>query len=458
MKKTHWLRNTLIVLVVCGLIGTVLAAILFNNDAGRTYVSATIQFSFKGAGEGVAPNGYPFDLSGITSDEVLNTALESSGLSGKYTAGQLRENITVTGVYPKAIVERMTQYVSLLDKEADSQAAVTDYHATEYSIVLYNDFDPSVSAGTITELLGHILTAYRGYFTKMYGVTLGNDIFIAAGIAEYDYAQQLDAISDGVRQEKRYAQEMAEMAPDFRMEGKGFGDIAVRYNAIISDIERLDASVTLNAISKDPARLKIQYETVIRAQQFKLESLNEELKRIEEQVKSYEKNGIVYISAGEELTQIGTDKTGTYDKLVKKHNEVTDQIAAVKTKIALYQGRLEDMTGTSTAENEEETAVVITDAEKKAQQETTEKKLAELVEKKNAVSSEFASMLEAYTTREINESTVSVTGAKYHKPSFFSGAFVKKMLITAGPLCAVGFMVCLVLLIRSRRKEEKANQ
>ena len=51
MKKTHWLRNTLIVLIICGLIGTVLAAILFNGENNRTYATASIQFSFEGAAE-----------------------------------------------------------------------------------------------------------------------------------------------------------------------------------------------------------------------------------------------------------------------------------------------------------------------------------------------------------------------------------------------------------------------
>jgi len=456
MKKTHWLRNTLIVLIICGLVGTLIAAIQFSKEAGRTSASATIQFSFQGAGEGKAPNGYPFDLSGVTSEEVLNNALETSGLKDKYTAEQLRENITVTGVYPKAIVEQMTQYVSLLDKDAESQAAVTDYHATEYSIVLYNDFDSSISSETLTGLLGNILTAYRSNFTKTYGVTLGNDLFIA-GISEYDYAQQLDVITESAEQEKRYAQEMAEMAPDFRVEGKGFGDIAARYNAIISDIERLNASVTINAISRDPERLKMQYETVIKAQQFKLEALNEELKRIEEQIKSYEKNGIVYISAGGEITQIGTDKTGTYDKLVAKRKEVTDQITTVKAKIALYQGRLADMTGTAKAENEEETTVALTDAEKNALLEKTEKEMEELVAKKTAVSNEFAAMLDAYSTQEINESTVSVTALRYKAPSVLSGTFAVLLVKTAGPFCVLGFIVCLVLLIISRRKEEKAK-
>ena len=57
MKKTHWLRNTLIVLIICGLAGTILAAILFNGENNRTYAVSSIQFAFEGSAEGKAPNG-----------------------------------------------------------------------------------------------------------------------------------------------------------------------------------------------------------------------------------------------------------------------------------------------------------------------------------------------------------------------------------------------------------------
>ena len=71
VKKTHWFRNTLIVLIICGLIGSVLAAVLLFSETNQTYATAAIQFSFDGAAEGKAPNGYAFDVNGITSDEVL---------------------------------------------------------------------------------------------------------------------------------------------------------------------------------------------------------------------------------------------------------------------------------------------------------------------------------------------------------------------------------------------------
>ena len=462
MKKTHWLRNTLIVLIICGLIGTVLAAVLYHTEDNRTYASARILFSFDGAAEGKAPNGYAFDLSGLASDEVLNKALEASELTGNYTAEQLRENLSVTGIYPERIAEQMTQYVSLLDASAGSEAAVTDYHATQYGVTLYNDFDRNISAGKLTGLLDNILTAYRGYFAKTYTGNLEKKDPID-NLSEYDYAQQLEAVLETVKQQSRFAAEMQEQAPDFLLSGKSFGDIAARYQGLESDINRLDATITLNAVSKDQDRLKKRYEMEIRSQGFQLESMKEELKLIEEQVNSFDKDGIIYVSANGILSKVGDETSNTYDKLVEKRKSVSDKIAEINATITLYQARLDDMTGAASAktkdESEDATAVEkLSKSELKELTETVETRIQGLIAKKTAVAADFAAMLDAYSEKEINEKSVSVSGLKYKAPSLLSGAFIVKAIKTAGPICAVGFMVCLVLLILSRRKEYKAIQ
>ena len=459
VKKTHWLRNTLIVLIICGLIGSALAAVLFFKENSQTYASASLLFSFEGAAEGKAPNGYSFDVSGLASDEVLEKALEASELTGTYTAEQLRDNLSVTGVYPERIAEQMTKYVSLLDTNADNQAAVTDYHATQYSVTLYNDFDRNISSGKLTSLLDNILTAYRGYFAKTYTASLEKKDPID-NLSEYDYAQQLEAVLETVKQQSRFAAEMQELAPDFQMNGKSFGDIAVRYQSLESDINRLDATITLNAVSKDQDRLKKRYEMEIRSQGFQLESLKEELKLIEEQVNSFDKDGIIYVSANGALSKVGNETSNTYDKLVEKRKSVSDKIAEINATITLYQARLDDMTGAASVNESEDAAAVemLSKSELKALTETVETRIQELTAKKNAVAADFAAMLDAYSAREINEKTVSVSGLKYKAPSLLSGAFIVKAIKTAGPICALGFMVCMVLLILSRRKEYKAIQ
>ena len=464
VKKTHWFRNTLIVLIICGLVGSVLAAVLLFSETNQTYATAAIQFSFDGAAEGKAPNGYAFDVNGITSDEVLEKALEASGLTGTYTAEEIRGSMNVTGVYPERIAEQMTRYVSLLDTNADMQAALSDYHATRYSVALYNNFDQKIASGKLTELLQNILTIYRGHFAKTYSASLETTDAIT-DLQEYDYAQQLDAIRTGVNQDNRFALEVQELAPDFRQGGRSFGDIAVRYQNLGKDIDRLEATITLNAVSKDRTRLQKRYEMEIRTQGFQLESLTEELKQIEAQVDSFEKDGIIYVSANGALNRVGSSSSDTYDKLVEKRKTVSDQIAEINATIALYQARLDDMTGAAakaaeaSGETEDVTAVEeLTAAEKAALRTDVEQKLDMLRTKRDDVRSDFAAMLDAYAAREINEKTVSVSELKYKTPSLLSGVYIVKVIKTAGPICAVGFMVCMVLLIISRRKEEKTRK
>ncbi len=463
VKKTHWFRNTLIALIICGILGLILAAVLFLSEDNKTYAVANLQFSFDGAAEGTAPNGYPFNANGIITDEVLDAAIEASGLTGTYTADQLRENLSVTGVYPEKIAEQMTKYVSVMDANADMQAALTDFHATQYDIKLYNSFDETISSGKLTELLQNILVAYRNYFAKTYGASM--DTAGALTIQpEYDYAQMLEIISANVKQEKRFAQEMQRLAPEFQENRKGFGDIVTRYQNLENDIKRLDATVTLNAISKDRIRLQKRYEMEIRTEGFRLDSLTEELKRIEEQVNAFEKDGIIYVSANGELSQVGSSSSDTYDRLVRKRKSVSDEIAEINATIALYQARLDDMAGTAKAEepaDEAEAAAAVEElsaAEKAILRSDTEVKIRKLSAKKDSVANAFAAMLEAYTAQEINEKTVSVTDLRYKTPSLVSGAFIVRAIKTAGPICAVGFMVCMVLLIISRRKEEKARK
>ena len=455
VKKTHWLRNTLIVLIICGLAGSALAAVQFLTEKNAICASATIQFTFKGADEGTAPNGYRFDVSGISSDEVLEKALEATELTGTYTADQLRENLNVTGVYPDRIAEQMTKYVSLLDETADSQAAVTDFHATQYRVSLYNGFDNGISSGKLTGLLKEIIAAYRTYFAKTYAPRLEIDEPIR-DLQEYDYAQQLEAISGSVGQQGRYARKMAEVAPDFMLDRKGFSDIAVKYQNLKNDVNRLNAAITLNAVSKDKKRLRESYKTEIRTQTILAESLTEELKRIEDQVNAYDKDGIIYVVASNKLQMIGNEENSTYDKLVAKRKEVRDRIADANAVIALYQTRLDDMTGTRTDEEEADAPVEMNESEAEALRLDTEERIEALKAKKKSVVSEFKTMLNAYSAQEINEKTVSATVVKYDAPSLFTGKFIYKAIFTAGPFCAIGFIACMALLVRARRKEEKA--
>ena len=464
MKKTHWLRNTLITLVACGLAGLVLALILFNAYPERTGASSTIEFSFEGAAEGKAPNGLRYDLSGFTSDEVLNAALEETGLSGKYTANQLRENLLVSGVYPEDIVKQMTGYESLLTGDAGKISAA-DYHATLYNVVLYNDFDKSITRGDLEKLLAAVMEHFRTRFETIYAVTLARDD-LTDTISEFDYPQQLELLEDAARRYETYAKQMAEEHPDFLKNGEGFSDIAIKYNNLrTSDLQRLSGQVTMNALSRDQERIASQYENQIKVLEIGLKELEQEAEDIKALIAKYSRDDIIYVSTSDSLQQI-SGNTATYDELVATQKEIEDEIAEEKKEKEQLELKLADIrceaaqaetAQAETAEGEDETAgPIVSEADREAQKEVVEKGIAAAVRKLNAYTTDFRYSLQAFSDREMNDSTIAITPVRYHAPKILSGSFIVQAVKTAGPLCALGFMVCLIGIVVSRVKKEKA--
>ena len=300
-KKTHWLRTTILVLLACAVLGTALSAVMFFRDPPRTSASATVQFSFNGAADGVAPNGEEFDASGITSDKVISAGLDAAEMSGKYEAADIKENMLVRGVYPDDIVNQASSYDSLLDFSANRQLAVTDYHPTEFTVTLYGEFDSSISSADLRKLLGSILDEYRKSFVSEYSVSFEvNDI--VSDPEKYDYVQQLELLSLSMSQTSEYAQVMYMKQPSFSANGMSFSDIAVRMDNLIStDVSRLNAIIIQNSITKDGDRLLTQYRYQIDSWNNQLEKKQEQLERLDALIEKLREKGFQGISGLQRL-------------------------------------------------------------------------------------------------------------------------------------------------------------
>ena len=483
-KKTHWFRNILITLIICGILGMILAAVIFFKvDPGKTTASASLQFSFNGAADGIGPNGTRLSTAGITSDEVIQAALIAESLDKEYTPEEIRSSLTVTGVYPENLLKQMTNYESLMDFTANRELSISEYHPTLYKVILSNQFDKNISQAKLMGLLQNLMEAFRQYFTDHYSYSLSAEI-AEEFLAGYDYVQQIAIIEDVINLEKQYAQELYEKEPLFLLNGKGFNDIAVQLeNLNSSDIARLSSMITMNALTRDTERLITQYQFEIREQNISLEKQQERLQHVDDLLASYEKNEIIYLSTTDSLTKIDGNSSETYDALVQERKDVSDDITQIKSRIETYQLKLSDLLknteevdrsviASEVEEGKEETeelqtaAPVMTDEEiaraTAAAEEASayqlaalEKDIHTLLQKVEAISASFTEMLQAYNGQELNEATVSIFGYKYDTPKVLSGAFVKQVIKCAGPLCAVGFMVCLVLLIRSRKKSNQ---
>lgn len=482
-SKTHWLRNSVFVMIVFLIAGTVFSVLRFQSVPKRTYAQSKIQFSFDGAASGIAPNGESFDITDIWSDSVLNKALADAGMEGRYTAAQIRGQLEIEGDYPHDINEQLMTYESLLDFNANRVFSMLSYHPTLFSIRLYSDFDKSISPSELENLLQCITASYEAHFGEVYSYNAGSTQ-MEYDLSEYDYPQQLAILSQAMNQTVRYADHLYEQAPSFLYGGYGFNSISVRLNNLINnEISNLSGSIAMNATTKNVYRLLLQYQYQINALSNQLEKQNECLSNMEKLIASYDKNEIIYLSTADSLTKIDGNSSETYDTLMAKQKEISDDITQtilkknqyIQLRDDLLKGQAAGDTETSAEEGTsgDEAEIALTDmsqkeiealvhfAEESNEQKTAavETRISALVEKYQAIMEDLAKMVSAYNDTIINDSTVQIgNGRFYAAPGLLSSQFIVTMIKTAGPFCCVGLMICLAIIIADRKKKLKLHK
>ena len=467
-KKTHWLRTSIVIMLIFAIAGLALTVVQFMHSSTPTAATATIEFTFEGAADGIAPNGTMFSVSDINSEDVLGEALKACALDDTYTVEQLQQCLVIRGVYPANMVEQVKSYISLLDTSSNHEVSINDYHATTYTIELYDDFDNNISREQLETLLKAIVSAYKKNFAIVYANGL-NKVDLTTALTDYDYLQQADFIDTYFSTMATYAQEMYTRRPAFLHEGKGFNDITVRLNTLIgNDLVRIKAEATMNALSRTPIQLENNYRFQINALENQMDSQKSYLAQLDRLIETYEKNSIVYVSSGQNVTKIDDNTNVTYDILTGQHKTVSEIITTLNAEIVNYQQSLADLTGENTDsdlqdafEADEAAATVVVEnvanqAEiAEAGRSALEKSIQAIVEKGSTCIDDFEDLLKVFNDEEINDQTVAVTKYSYKMPKILSGAFITAAIKTAGPFCAIGFMLCMLLIIRSRRKEAR---
>ena len=535
MRKTHWLRNTILILAVCAVIGLILSLILFKKDNNRTYVTSNLSFTFDGAQEGLAPNGYAFDVNEISSEEVVTQALQNAGMDSRYTAEDVIPCIEVQGVFPEDLVQEMTKYNSVTDSSSSQNLTLTEYHPTVFAVSLYQDFDENISKADLTKLLTELLASYRSWFARTYAMGSIEGVE-SDSLKDYDYFQQLEILRVALQQASDYAAQMAEKEPGFLLNGKGFNDISLQFaNMATSDLARLNATMTMNSLSKDLNRLKERYAFEIKELQSRVGIQTNLSKDLDDLLTTYAKSGVIYLSTSETLNKVDNQSSTVYDKLADVRREVTDGIGSLNKDITSYKNQLVEMGGeelleetktetelvdgnsgssdqnasadaenvanpasdgedkadtdnkasdvenapsesTETVSEDEEAAPEdvetnpededsdsvnyaykepLSDEQRAAKEAVLQTSINGLLEKHNTAIGTLDEMIQSLNAENINELTVHYSSARYKAPSIISGSFIKLAVLTCGPICAIGFMAALVLLIISRLKEQR---
>ncbi|MCR5742923.1 MAG: hypothetical protein K6F92_04230 [Lachnospiraceae bacterium] len=487
----------IIILAVCAIVGLIVTFVKFFEDSDRKYSYTNVYFTFEGSADGQTPGGKTFDVNLIKDESVVEEALVSLGLNDKYTAENIVNSIVIEGVYSDSVASQILSYISLLDFSGSSSYTLSSYHATQYNIKLYNDFDKNISDDDMSSLLNAIVDSFEKNFSINYAFVWEGDII---NLGTNDYSQQLDVIEERISQISRYAGELYLLDQSNLVGNTGFDDIYIRVNALAdSELPRLRAYITMEGLTKDSNRLITQYYYEIEALQISLKNQKERLANVESLLDSYEKNEVIYISTGDTLTKIDGNSSQTYDWLVAERKEIADSIAEINTNIEGYQLKINDIVGDSeTAETEpdvqdtdaeaettagdlsddvqtevdaETEAETETETEKEteAEAETTageseiyefdvaylEKSIDSLKENIDSIESDFSEMLTAYNSSKINSTSMKIADVAVDKKQVVSGAFIKAVIQYAGPFVALGVIICIVIIII--RKVRKAK-
>ena len=435
-------------IIIAGLLGMIIAGIkYFGTDKVKRNASVTIQFTYDGAAKNLTPTGEKFSINGLTSDKVLNDALASVGLSGKYTAESLRASLVITGQYPADVIDKIKDYDSLYDFSESRSVTLNNYYPTSYKVVLYDDFDTGVSSSDMERLIKAIGQTYKDYFISNYIYAFNpasiQDTLI---LDNYDYSYRIRIIKLHLQAIKAYASEMYEKSTSFRSSGLSFNDIVIKCKNLENDsISNIEAAVMTDVLSVSATRLRNQYEYEIKLLETEKENKSVNLEEINGLLESYQLDGIMYFGSGDAVVKVDRNSKETYEKLIEMKKEINARIVDIDSEIGKYKSFLDSMNSASAS----------TEAKKNA----ISAQIKETYDKTVEIENLFAGLISNYNTTLVAEESVNLSENRFVSGKLFSTGFIATAIKCAAPLCIIIMILCsLHAFIIERKKYQKEVQ
>ena len=441
----RWL--ILVFAIILGLILSLLNFLVLNPS--KESVSASMELLYDGAAEGLSPNGQPFSIDSIKNSGLLTTAIEESGLIGVISAEELAQNMVVRGAYPSNIISQIESVQSLFSADPTREIGVDEYYPTTYRIAIYNSFKNKLSASQLKLLLSSVISGYKQYYVDSY--SSGIDWSSLENIWDpesYDYSQAVTTLSMYLDTIRKYAGELNSAEPTFAMpDGSNFAALVLRANTIASnDLQSLSANITINALSKDVARLRGQYNYEIEQLSNKLEGLYTELDNVNSLIEKYDKDSDIYYNSGDSIITVEGQSKETYEALMDKKSLVANDISSILISIDDYKNKLNYLDASAEAGS----ADVYTD------------KIAADIEaarvKVKNLASDCDAMSAAYNAEYVRSADVSSTEVRYYGNKLVSTSFIKAIIKSEAPVCAVALVIIAFIGLIVELKEQKRKK
>lgn len=256
--------------LICLIIIAVVAAvyvIAINSNSAYTTVSA----SFSEIADGHNPDGSPFEIYEVLSDEVLKSACDK--LDNKVDPETLKKHISVTGITTDGTFSTIRQKV--LDGN-DTYSYFPSRYTITYSIVSDSIAADGVFASIAavfkqlampskTKILQCVADSYKEYYENNYVLT--SEVFDIdwSKTKSLDYFNRASEINNILNRISRYLGKRYDEDVEFvSKDGVSFGDLKDEAAGIMqNDIESYKSFVIQNGITSDRDKLLKQFRYVL---------------------------------------------------------------------------------------------------------------------------------------------------------------------------------------------------
>ena len=445
-KLGKW--NLLIIAIILGLILSLVNFLAVNP--AREYARSGFILLHSGAEKGEAPNGQPFTVEQIKNEDFLSGVIDKAGLADKLTAEDLAGNMVVRGSYPTNIIEQIKSFDSLLTSDPTRVVSLSDYYPTTFTISIYNEFKNKLSKSQLTGLLSTLVEEYKQVYQKTYGAGVEWDklgeIF---DISSKDYMQAVELLTLKCDLVDKHSLALYEVKQAFDKDGATFLALSTRAKSILSsDLQSLSATITLNALSKDTEALRQKYVYEDDIQIRKFNALTKELAEVEQLIDSYEMDATLYLGSGNNIITVEGNSKETYEELVGVKAALSEALTEARININDIESRIADIDANATGEQTDGSVL--------------EASIAAVSAKIDALIADFDSLAEAYNAEYASTSSIRSVATDYHGRSIVSASYIKALIKSEAPLCAVALLVILIIgladEVKSGRKNDRSHK
>ena len=435
-------------IVIVGVIGIIIALFkYFGVDKIKRNASVTIQFTYDGAAKNLTPTGEKFSINGVTSEKVLEDALTSIGLAGKYTPESIRQSIVVNGQYPADVIDKIKAYNSLYNFSGSRNVSLDNYFPTSYKVILYDDFDPNVSGSDMERIIQAIGQTYKNYFISNYIYAYDssslNSIFVNEN---YDFAYRVKIIKLRIQELIAYASEMYTKNAAFRSNGLSFNDIVIKCRNLENDsISNIEAAVMTDVLTVSAARLRNQYEYEIKVLENEKTYKSSNLESIDGLLETYQLDGIMFFGSGDAVVKVDRNSKDTYEQLINMKKELSERIVEIDSEIDKYKSYINDMNSATSASESKKNVISA--------------QISDAFTKFNEIENLFDGMVSDYNGTLVAEETVNLKSNRFVSGKLISSGFIVMAVKCAGPLCVIVMIICSFhAFLVERKKYAKRNQ